>query len=462
MHLAWFLDFGDTTPLMETALVGAEQDLVEHLANGPCLERNFLGQSVLHLAVLRPNILRRLISCYDNVDHLDKNGTTPLMYAATYDEVESALLLIDHGAEWTIRDGLRQRNFLDYAVARESCDLITTVAKRLKQRLELEEYQCLVDYIMIIYVIRRTHICPENHFQELFSLGVDPNLIFNNGTTLLHHVKTLDEAKLLFQAGFGLINHQDDSGITPLMALVRLGNTALVEECLHNGASVNKQDDQGWTALHHIIQQMGEFPFGSFYFNSPDDWELLQHSETVNTIRLLLEHGADPATADHCVCACSMSGCTPSRILLGKGRSSFSPTTGDLWSLEWLQILSELGSIDTAEEALRNLVQVEQFTKCELTHVCCQRRGYSRIDEDDIDEIVEEENEGIQELDETMRRYSEGRKGTVEERWIEQLQLRHASANESIRGQKTPDRFGPVPIDVSQLSSLLFSFLDPV
>ncbi|KFY61367.1 hypothetical protein V496_05056 [Pseudogymnoascus sp. VKM F-4515 (FW-2607)] len=361
--------FGDTTPLMEAALIGSEQELRQHFSKSHDLKINFLGQSVLHLAILRPKVLRWLISIYETVDMPDKNGTTPLMYAAAYDKAESALLLLDQGADPRVTDRLRQRNFLDYALTRDNWSFITVVANHLKQRYEAHYYQ-----------------------------------------------------EALFRAGFVRINHQDRSGITPLMKVVRLKNAALVEACLGKGASINERDHRGWTALHHIAQELQKSRSTSY---DPDsaDWYLLLHSELLDTVRLLLRHGADPAARDHCVCACSLSGCTPSTVLLGKGDFRCLFPNGDMWSLEWLQILSELGSEDTGEQTMLDLVRVKQFEKRELTHVCCQRGFYSQLDEDDVHEIIDEENEGIQEVDEMMQCYLECGRGNAQERWIEQLSL---------------------------------------
>jgi hypothetical protein len=47
-------------------------------------------------------------------------------------------------------------------------------------------------------------------------------MVLYDGATLLHPLREIDEVKLLFQAGFELINHWDNKGVTPLMRTVRL------------------------------------------------------------------------------------------------------------------------------------------------------------------------------------------------------------------------------------------------
>lgn len=405
---------------MDAVLTSSEEMLSQRLRKSPALlERNFLGQSALHHAILRPKHLRQLIPHYETVDLPDKWGITPLMYAATYDKVESVLLLLDAGADLSRRDELWRRNFLDFALEHDNWGLITGVVEYFKHHSDANASQHVLNYIMHQFVNSWKNHMGEGRVQELLCLGADPNMNLNDGATLLHRVRDFDAAKALFDAGFTLINHPDKRGITPLMRVVKLGNAALVQACIDRGASVNQQDHKGWSALHHIAKELQSSTY--FHSDTSPGWHLTRHSELITTVRLLLQQGANPAATDHCLCPCSLSGCTASTILLGTHRYSIFSGEGNKWSLEWLQILSELASDSTGEQTLQDLVRVEQFKEHDLTHVCCRTGGYSRVEDDDIDEILDEQSHGIQELEEMMERYSEGRRGDLEERWIEQL-----------------------------------------
>lgn len=109
------------------------------------------------------------------------------------------------------------------------------------------------------------------------------------------------------------------------------------------------------------------------------------------------------------------------------------PGEGSTWSLEWLQIQSELGCESTGEQTLQDLVRIKQFKAHDLTHVCCQRGWLSEVEDDDIDEILDEQSHEIQELEEIMDRYSEGPQGNLEERWIEQLALNATQDGKNLR-----------------------------
>jgi ankyrin repeat protein len=436
------IGFGETTSLMDAVLTSSEEVLKRCLQNSPAvLERNFLGQSALHHAILHPKHLRQLIPHYETVDVPDKWGTTPLMYAATYDKVESVLLLLGAGADPSRRDELRRRNFLDYALAHGNWDLTTGVVDYLKHHY-VSASQPVLNYIMHQFVNSWKNKMGSSRVQELLCMGADPNMNLNDGATLLHRARDFDVARALFDAGFTLINHPDERGITPLMRVVKLGNAALVQACIDRGASVNQQDHRGWSALHHVAKELQTSTYVPSHRSA--DWRLVRHSELITTVKILLQQGANPAAADHCLCPCSLSGCTASTILLGAHLYPTFPGEGDKWSLEWLQIVSELASDSAGEQTLQDLVRVKQFKEHDLIHVCClksiysgvkdddineildeQSHGIQELEDDDINEILDEQSHGIQELEEMMERYFEGRRGDLEERWIEQLARSH-------------------------------------
>ncbi|KAK5461117.1 hypothetical protein LTS15_003180 [Exophiala xenobiotica] len=105
-----------------------DKNQMEQLLQKSCslLERNYLGQTALHFAVIRPKLLAYLVARFDNldVDMPDRHGTTPLMYAATYGEDESVITLLRAGANLWKRNDLNHRNFLDFALGREKWNVL--------------------------------------------------------------------------------------------------------------------------------------------------------------------------------------------------------------------------------------------------------------------------------------------------------------------------------------------------
>jgi hypothetical protein len=272
------------------------------------------------------------------------------------------------------------------------------------------------------YVLSGKNRSLDIFFEELLSMGADSNMVLQDGSTLLHQAKSVGEVRALFKVGFTRINHKDDRGITPLMRVVKLSNTALVKTCMDEGAFVNEKDHRGWNVLHYIAEEIRDSTSFSSDAESRE-WGLSRHSEDLDTIRLLVKHGVNPVGRDRCRCACSLLGCTPSTILLGPRSFPIIYPNGDLWSFEWLQILSELGAENVGEQALVDFARVKQFEKHELTHVCCQRSRYSNLEEDDIAKILDKQSESIRQVDEIMQGYLEDSRDSVLERWVEELSL---------------------------------------
>jgi len=83
------LDFGGTTRLPKAVLMKDYAEvrlLLDQDRASVLFERNFLGQTELHLAIQDPIMLKCLIEngCSSVIDTEDSNGTTPLRYAVAY------------------------------------------------------------------------------------------------------------------------------------------------------------------------------------------------------------------------------------------------------------------------------------------------------------------------------------------------------------------------------------------
>lgn len=414
---------------METVLLGSEHELDQKLrGRQDLLARNYIGQSALHLAIRRPKLLRKLIPHYDMLDIPDRGGTTPLMYAAAYNETESVLSLINDGLKLKLfqRDELRNRDFLHYAMVRGNWNLIYSVINHIKPHLEEGLAQRILTCILQRHLVNFDDLSEEYHFKKLLHLGASPNATFAEGATLLHLAPRSGHVKALFEAGFKLINHKDDSGVTPLMKVIRLQDTALGQRCLDEGASIESSDGKGWTALHYAAAAFHDLPTASRCESSEDFWILRRFSELVNVVKLLLSYGANPATVDRCPCACSGSGCTAAIVFLRKSVSpSFSSPWKVVWSLEWLQMLLELAPEKSGEQFLLELVRMIRFKDFELTHVCCrdfsETLAFAAVDENDIDEILDEENELVDDLEKSMEMNAKNLRGGAEENCVTQI-----------------------------------------
>jgi len=411
---------------MLAILEGSMEEVEKYLGHDPTLTgTNFLGQTPLHLAILRPKVLGLLLDQKTIVDPLDRHGITPLMYAAAYGQTSSVLELLDSGADLLLEDKELKRNFLDYAVVRGQWNLIKQVISHVQASPGL--HKRYAKYIPT-YVLFRHATCRvantrfgNNYFSEMVRLGANPDMVDSEGMTFLHHAIHKKEAEALLEAGFSLINHQDNVGVSPLMQVVKHANLSLVEFLLKNGANVHQEDYHGRNIFHYIVESINDgVSFRSYAEGAERNWIMERHAAIFQIMKLLLAHGADPLKKDNCSCECSLgSGCSPNRILTQTkipydyGRKDAS------WNLEWLLILKENCRPEVHQEALKCFMVALKFDDIGLTHTCCQGGGVHPMDHDDIFEIKIEEIEYIEELHQYISSYRESTLEDMETLWID-------------------------------------------
>ncbi|KAH7011068.1 hypothetical protein EDB80DRAFT_890962 [Ilyonectria destructans] len=123
--------FGMMSPLHE-AVLSCSTDVVERwITRSQKDERNFLGQTPLHLAVLKPHHLASLVRSGHKVDAVDNYGITALMYAAAMNQEESLMKLLEAGARPDIKDTRFGRTFLHYAAIRNHWNLMIPVLDKI-------------------------------------------------------------------------------------------------------------------------------------------------------------------------------------------------------------------------------------------------------------------------------------------------------------------------------------------
>jgi len=97
----------DESPLMIAALTGQYDLAVRLIDHGA--DVNKPGWTPLHYAATqsRLNLIQLLLEHYAYIDAESPNGTTPLMMAARYGSDETVHLLLDEGADPTLRNKLK-------------------------------------------------------------------------------------------------------------------------------------------------------------------------------------------------------------------------------------------------------------------------------------------------------------------------------------------------------------------
>ncbi|TAM45192.1 MAG: ankyrin repeat domain-containing protein [Burkholderiaceae bacterium] len=119
------------SPLMIAALHGQIDMVRELIAKGADINKP--GWTPLHYAATRGHleIMSLLLEHSAYIDAASPNGTTPLMMAASYGTPAAVKLLLDEGADPTLKNqqGLTAINFAQRANRQDSADLIAAAIR---------------------------------------------------------------------------------------------------------------------------------------------------------------------------------------------------------------------------------------------------------------------------------------------------------------------------------------------
>jgi hypothetical protein len=388
------------------------------------INETFLGLSALHWASYSELWVRCLLDAGHDVSVVDQHGRSPLVYAAAYGLLGTCMALLEAGADpmlsYQRRDGY-VGNFLrdamyhgHFPIVFESIDFFRRGATGrfdIAQTL-LDQALGLVCRYLNFTGQRFGHSllqdCPERAaiVQKLLALGANPDIFQEDGDNLLHQPQASYTGCASLILGFGT-KHLDvgtTTGETPVMRAAHEANAPLLHLYLQKGARLQSRDNHGRNALHYAIRRFHR-DLSSLH---PDHlfW-------TYSTFKILLSYNIDPNVGDHCRCACSWNGCTPSTMLMkqlfhGYYLADFRPSALVL-SIEWVLLLQELVSYNAAEKAFAECIRFLSFHISGLTHVCCQAKVFhmswwqeSPIDQEDISEILDEEEELIATLEEDL------------------------------------------------------------
>jgi ankyrin repeat protein len=123
----------DETPLMLASLRGHTELARELIARQA--DVNKTGWTPLHYAATRGHldIMRMLLEAHAYIDAESPNGTTPLMMAAHYGTPQAVRLLLDEGADPTLKNQLGL-SAIDFAQRANRADVTAAIAAAIRQR----------------------------------------------------------------------------------------------------------------------------------------------------------------------------------------------------------------------------------------------------------------------------------------------------------------------------------------
>jgi len=238
-----------------------------------------------------------------NPNYRDKDGWTPLHYAAYRGRVDVAELLIKHGAEINAKDNdgatplhlAAQKGHVD--VAELLIKYSAEVNARSNNGRTPLHAAALGDHVKVA--------------ELLIKHGAEVNARDDNGTTPLHYAASwghVDVAELLIKHG-AEINAGDKNGYTPLHLATYHGQVKVAELLIKHGAEINAKDNDGEAPLHRAALNghagVAELliKYGADVNAKTNDGytplHLAAQEGHADVVKLLLESGADPTVRDN-------------------------------------------------------------------------------------------------------------------------------------------------------------------
>ena len=220
-------DMFDRLPAHYAALTG-DDDLIKLLREHEAFDltsKDALGQSVL-------DYLDQTLAPMAYVNHVDKNGNTPLHLATDVDGVEA---LIARGADVNSRNSRGKTPLHTAASAAIALTLIENKAE--VNAKDKDGRTPLHDAV---------HKDDEDLAKILLLRDADPNLAGEFMIPPLATAQSVKMAKLLIDSGANLNYFHNSS-----LVLIYVGSVEVAEEILNSGGDPNAQDSDGATALHY-------------------------------------------------------------------------------------------------------------------------------------------------------------------------------------------------------------------
>ncbi|KAH6671228.1 ankyrin repeat-containing domain protein [Halenospora varia] len=419
--------FAKMTPLHEAVLFGSLESVSHWISRSDKDERNFLGQTPIHLAISNPKHLPALVQSGHDLDAADNYGITPLMYAAATNQEQCLMELLNAGANTSLLDTRYQRNFLQYAALRGHWSLVLKTLCLVEATAEKEVAEGWARFATILFQVVYPDYFAERSvsFCQLLAKCGSANFTFGDGKTgvqnnsLLHYVTSVKDVEVLLDHGFTLINHVNSAGQHALMtAALNLSRPDVIRRLLDTGADVDLRDNLQHTTLFYVLNKLQKARIDNAY-------------GIMDIVRSLLANNTDILSRDDCKCPCSPGGCLSSALLEHSVWVNFLSASAPVWSLEWLSLISEHLGESEAKIVLLSFIRRAKFNELGMTHVCCGRdTDYSilrlfqnhPIPDDDVVEILEEKDEFVEILEYEMAQRSNQNYETLLDDWMLQME----------------------------------------
>jgi cytohesin len=238
-------------------MINATRLLLDHGANLNARDRD--GNTLLHIATGRDNILEMLLDRGANADATGDRKRTPLHIAVDFSEAGSVNILLEHGANVNARDNM-DITPLHFAARKKNVDISKLLLDR-KANVEARDRHGntpLFDYFCVgVGSDRATGGCDRNTeiFKALVKAGANVNARDKLGNTPLKAVvkkNKFEDVWQLLQAGAdpNIANNKNEP---PLYTALRRGNIDMIKALLRAGAKINVITDDGEILFNMLV-----------------------------------------------------------------------------------------------------------------------------------------------------------------------------------------------------------------
>jgi ankyrin repeat protein len=343
--------------------------------------KNAFGQSAVHLAVIFPKRLERLLELEMSPKELDLGDTTPLMYAAAHGQLDSVLVLLGYDSCMHAYDTLNRRCFIDYALVHRHLDLITELTQWLREQAASELALDLLGRCIRVTFAQSSCWSDSDTLDCLLRLCGDSDIELGSKTSM-HLARDVEDARVVLRNNFTAVNAVDEEGETALMRVSRFLDTRLLYKMLDieaaAGVSIDRQDVSRWSVLMHVTKCLdGRNSY------QPDETLRLRRASAVGCLNMLLSRGASSTLTDSCNCPCSPDGCSALSIALHRAVESIGPydsaTSISRTPLDFAIALRTCTD-DRSLWATDTVKTFVDFYETGELHTCCaRRRARSRL-----------------------------------------------------------------------------------
>ena len=240
----------------------------------------------------------------ERVNAEDRGGSAPLHHAAGFGTLETMKLLIEMGAQIDARN-IRSSTPLHWATSdTEKVRLLLAHGANINAKTERKRTP------VALAAMQRFDIAP---LRLLLDKGANPNIAsFNGQTPLMDAARAGNvEAMKLLLANKANPSAVAGNGTVPLISAAASRNVEAVKLLLEHGANVNAMTKRSQTAIfgaasrgaedvvNLLLEEGAEVNIQDYQGHSPLTFAAMSESMSAETVRMLLDKGADTDVAGH-------------------------------------------------------------------------------------------------------------------------------------------------------------------